>query len=127
MVNREINIFFLIASIVIFLSPGTALGYDGNVYDRGPYYGDDPYRAEREQRELERERLRLQDERERLESERRLNESRGRFAPEKAPAAETCPQGFHPGTHRCSPEDRKRGCKDMKMPGGTTCNAGPFS
>ncbi len=35
---------------------------------------------------------------------------------------EHCPSGFEPGNHRCSQGERKRGCKDMRMPGGTTCN-----
>ncbi len=38
-------------------------------------------------------------------------------------AREHCPAGFEPGTHRCSQDERRRGCKDMKMPGGTTCNS----
>lgn len=36
---------------------------------------------------------------------------------------ETCPAGFEPGNHRCSNEERRKGCKDMRMPGGTTCNS----
>lgn len=39
------------------------------------------------------------------------------------PTRETCPSGFEPGNHRCSQEERRRGCKDMRMPGGTTCNS----
>lgn len=42
---------------------------------------------------------------------------------EPARVVETCPRGFESGSHRCSPDERRRGCKDMKMPGGTTCNS----
>jgi Protein of unknown function (DUF3011) len=40
-----------------------------------------------------------------------------------APAREQCPPGFEPGNHRCTQEERRRGCKDMRMPGGTTCSS----
>jgi hypothetical protein len=43
------------------------------------------------------------------------------------PSAERCPQGFVPGNHRCSNDERRRGCKDMRMPGGTTCNSQGWS
>lgn len=36
---------------------------------------------------------------------------------------ERCPSGFEPGKHRCSDAERRKGCKDMRMPGGTTCNS----
>lgn len=39
------------------------------------------------------------------------------------PSREQCPSGFEPGNHRCSQDERRRGCKDMRMPGGTTCNS----
>lgn len=41
----------------------------------------------------------------------------------REPARETCPAGFVPGNHRCTQEERRRGCKDMRMPGGTTCSS----
>jgi hypothetical protein len=35
--------------------------------------------------------------------------------------AERCPNGFHPSEQKCSPEERRRGCKDMRLPGGLGC------
>ena len=99
-------------------------------YDR-PNYDSDYYRRERrddrerDRREMARERERLEHERRKFEHERSRNQEHDRRPP--PPRVESCPSGFHPGGHRCSKADRRRGCKDMKMPGGTTCNAGPFS
>ncbi len=68
---------------------------------------DERYELERE---VERNReLRAQIERERVQ--------------QQSAAVEHCPQGFVPGNYRCTNEDRRRGCKDMRMPGGTTCNS----
>lgn len=36
-------------------------------------------------------------------------------------ARETCPAGFRPSEQKCSPEERRRGCKDMRLPGGLGC------
>ena len=93
-------------------------GYDD--YDRHDSYDRDEYNRDR--RELDRERERLDEERDRLREERRRLERE-----EERPTPDSCPSGFHPGNHRCSNEDRKRGCKDMRRPSGLTCNAGPFS
>lgn len=38
-----------------------------------------------------------------------------------AAAEERCPSGFHPSEQKCSPEERRRGCKDMRLPGGLGC------
>lgn len=85
---------------------------------RGSSYGDrynDDYR-ERERLESEEERLR--------EERRELERERERLSQENARASEErCPPGFVPGNHRCSDDERRRGCKDMRMPGGTTCNS----
>jgi hypothetical protein len=32
-----------------------------------------------------------------------------------------CPSGFSPSEQKCSPEERRRGCKDMRLPGGLGC------
>lgn len=40
---------------------------------------------------------------------------------------EQCPPGFEPGNHRCTQGERQRGCKDLRMPGGTTCNSRGWS
>lgn len=34
---------------------------------------------------------------------------------------EVCPPGFQPSEQKCSPEERRRGCKDMRLPGGLGC------
>ena len=82
-------------------------------------YDSEYEETRRERRKLEQEREKLKEEREQLQDEREQNIRRQ--------PVESCPSGFHPGSHRCTAEDRKRGCKDMRMQGGTTCNAGPFS
>jgi hypothetical protein len=33
----------------------------------------------------------------------------------------SCPPGFRPSEQKCSPEERRRGCKDMRMPNGMGC------
>ena len=73
--------------------------------------------------EAREERYRLERE---VERTRELRAETARERPQQQPAAaprEHCPSGFEPGNHRCSNEERRRGCKDMKMPGGTTCNS----
>lgn len=32
-----------------------------------------------------------------------------------------CPPGFRPSEQKCSPEERRRGCKDMRLPSGLGC------
>lgn len=34
---------------------------------------------------------------------------------------EQCPPGFSPSERKCSHEERRRGCKDMRLPGGLGC------
>lgn len=96
-------------------------GYGGG-YD--PYYRDDYYyrererdRLRREQREIDRERDRLEEERRRLERERESQLHR----PPPPPPRERCPSGFSPSERKCTPEERRRGCKDMRLPGGLGC------
>jgi hypothetical protein len=91
--------------------------YGGPAYGGG-YYGNDPYYT-REQRQLERERQRLEDERRRLEREREYS-SRPPPPPPR-PAPERCPPGFSPSERKCTPEERRRGCRDMRLPGGLGC------
>ncbi len=38
-----------------------------------------------------------------------------------ANAIERCPSGFRPSEQKCSVEERRRGCKDMRLPGGLGC------
>ena len=35
--------------------------------------------------------------------------------------AETCPAGFSPSEQKCSQDERRRGCKDIRMDGGLGC------
>jgi hypothetical protein len=70
---------------------------------------------ERERDAIERERDRLADERDRLSRERAA-------VPTQAPrVVESCPAGFSPSEQKCSSEERRRGCKDMRLPGGLGC------
>ena len=34
---------------------------------------------------------------------------------------EHCPSGFRPSENKCTPQERARGCKDMRLPGGLGC------
>ncbi len=34
---------------------------------------------------------------------------------------EECPPGFRQSEQKCSPDERRRGCKDMRLPGGLGC------
>lgn len=106
-----------------------------------PSYGggyNDGYRQDnirRERREIERERDRLEAERDSLEQARRNEERRrreeelrDRYDRERErererdrPVREVCPSGFSPSEQKCSPAERQRGCKDMRLPGGLGC------
>lgn len=102
-------------------SSGSGYPNSGGYYD--PYYRDDPY-YRNERRETRRERERLEDERRRLEDERqRLEREREREVsrPAPRPEVERCPSGFSPSENKCSPDERRRGCKDMRLPGGLGC------
>lgn len=108
----------------------------GGYYNDGGYYeGSSNYE---ERRRLERERQRAYDERRRLEEERqRAEEERQRLERERdrrghnygnhhsepltPPVVERCPSGFSPSERKCSSKERKRGCKDMRLPGGLGC------
>lgn len=127
-------LFFL--ALGIFISacgPLNNTGYSsGSSYDPYPSYGYggyDRYDYERERmrderRDLEKDRNRLEKERRRLEEERlerereRQREQANRRPPERR---ESCPAGFHPSEQKCSKEERRRGCQDMRMPGGLGC------
>jgi hypothetical protein len=99
--------------------------YRPDPYYRDPYYPDEHSRRhEREHREIKRDQRELERERERLEEERRrLEEERNRRPTYNPPAAapEHCPSGFSPSEQKCSPEERRRGCKDIRLPGGLGC------
>jgi hypothetical protein len=104
----------------------------GNTYGGGyndPYYNNS-YQTERERdrlrdarRDAERERDRLQHERERLNEDRARHEAeqRRRHEEQSRRREERCPSGFSPSENKCSREERQRGCRDMRLPGGLGC------
>lgn len=102
--------------------------YDDPYY-RGSGYDDYENRREwernrRERDRIEREKDNLNYERERLREEQRRREEESRRAPVMAPPMrreERCPSGFSPSEQKCSVEERRRGCKDMRLPGGLGC------
>jgi hypothetical protein len=103
--------------------------YGGGYYGGDPYYGSgsnyggSSYNDRRERERLEEERRRLERERERLERERERQDSYRPPPPAPRPPAnyDRCPAGFSPSENKCSKEDRKHGCKDMRMPSGLGC------
>ncbi len=94
-------------------------GYYGNGYNNGYGYGDGYDRRERER--LEEERRRLERERERLEQERQRQDVYRPPPLPPRPAPDRCPPGFSPSENKCSTEERRRGCKDIRMPSGLGC------
>lgn len=48
-------------------------------------------------------------------------QQQGYGRPSSSYGRETCPPGFRPSEQKCSPEERRRGCKDMRLPGGLGC------
>lgn len=99
--------------------PSNSGGYYGNGYNNGYNYGDGYDRRERER--LEEERRRLERERERLEQERNRQDVYRPPPPPLRPAPDRCPRGFSPSENKCSTEERRRGCKDIRMPSGLGC------
>lgn len=100
----------------------------GTGYGSGSSYGDPYYRERRdldhERRQADRERRDLENERMRVENERRrIEEERARqYSPPPPPRRqESCPSGFSPSENKCSREERRRGCRDMRLPGGLGC------
>jgi len=99
--------------------PPPAPYYGGGYYGGPGYYGNGNY-DRRERERLERERQRLEEERRRLEKER----ERPVYPPAPPvarPTQDRCPAGFSPSERKCSPEERRRGCRDMRMPSGLGC------
>lgn len=101
-------------------------GYSDPYYDHDRYDWEHERWKDREHKRLERERDRIEEERRRLEEEReRLEKERQRpphdFSPPPPPPQDQlrCPPGTHPSTHRCTKEERKRGCKDYGANDGT--------
>jgi hypothetical protein len=112
-------------------NPAPSRPYGGGYYGGDPYYGSGPaygsssYYDRRERERLEEERRRLERERERLERERDRQDAYRPPPPPPAPRPpanyDRCPAGFSPSEDKCSKEERKRGCKDIRMPSGLGC------
>lgn len=108
-------------------------GYNNGGYNNGGYYGDDWQRrrdidrARDERRELEQERERAAEERRRLERERDRANNAGWNNPPPArpsppaPSVDRCPPGFSPSERKCSSDERRRGCRDIRTPSGLGC------
>jgi hypothetical protein len=100
--------------------PPPAPYYGGGYYGGPGYYGNNVPYDRRERRELERERQRLEEERIRLERERQ-REKYPAPPPVARPTQDRCPAGFRPSENKCSNEERRRGCRDMRLPSGLGC------
>jgi hypothetical protein len=37
------------------------------------------------------------------------------------PQPDRCPPGFSPSENKCSQDERRRGCRDMRLPSGLGC------
>ena len=123
----------VILSVALCLTSCRGMNYGGNNsggyydpyggrdrYDRDDYYYDRDRRdAYEERKRLERERERLERERERLEREREKAKRRP-----KRPKRERCPAGWHPSEQKCTSKERRKGCQDMRTPGGLGCVRG---
>lgn len=104
------------------LFPGDSYNNQYGNYNRNPQYPSGNYYQERERQRLREERRELERERARLEKEReREHERRKRHAAKQQRKPESCPAGYRPG--RCESKERKRGCKDMRLPGGLGCRS----
>jgi hypothetical protein len=108
-------------------------GYDDPYYGGGYGRDDDYYRRRRweekqrrEERNLDRERERLERERRELEEERERHEREdrnhhgGSISP-PPPRVEHCPSGFSPSERKCTNEERRKGCRDMRLSNGMGC------
>ncbi len=116
------------------LNDGFGGGYNGGGYNSGYYGGGgygygDGYYDRRERERLRNERERLEDERERLERER---ERQPVYVPpyqpppppqqyRPPPQVDRCPSGFSPSEQKCSPAERRNGCRDIRLPSGLGC------
>jgi hypothetical protein len=90
-----------------YRNPSDSYGYGDR--DRGRY-GDDSSDEERRQLALERERL----ERERRNLESQRHESSRALRDE-------CPPGFQQSERKCTEQERRRGCQDVRTSGGLGC------
>ena len=82
-------------------------------------------RRRTEELELKRERERLRRERRQLEEERRRIREHEHSSPHRPVPRPTvrqqCPPGFSPSERKCTAQERKRGCKDIRLNSGLGC------
>ena len=118
-------VLFILTTILTACGPINDPYYSNSGY--GNSYGRDDYYYERErERDLEEERRRLEDERERLEDEREALRNEQRREEQARRDSENrernqCPSGFYPSEQKCSADERRRGCKDLRTPSGRGC------
>lgn len=98
---------------------GGGVGYGG--YGNGGYGNGGYNNNRREQQELELERERLENERKRLQRERENVYRAPAAPPPPRQVFERCPAGFTPSEQKCTQDERRRGCRDMRLPGGLGC------
>lgn len=132
-IYHKLFLFICVASLFACADLNGGSPYGGGYND--PYrrdydygYQDDYYRRNQrdryrdERKDLERDRDRLERERRELEAQREREAQRSREAARsRVPAPERCPSGFSPSERKCSQEERRRGCQDMRLPGGLGC------
>ena len=51
----------------------------------------------------------------------KLAKEQERLLPPVITPMETCPRGFSPSERKCTVEERRKGCKDMRLPNGLGC------
>jgi hypothetical protein len=130
--NRSVRFSFLFLLLSGCAGLNDGLYNDGynnnnNRYENDRYYGSQ-YEYDRRRDALRREQDDLYEQRRRLEEERqRLEAERAKPPPPiyrplpSRPSNDRCPPGFQPSERRCSNKERKRGCKDMRLPSGMGC------
>lgn len=131
-INIAVLILCTVATSTAFAHPGYE-NYDSNYdYNRDGYYDtharydadrDRDYSGEHGRHDRERERKRLEEERRDLDAERqRLNYERNNvLSGVTSKVQQNCPAGYTPSENKCSPAERKHGCKDVRLSGGLGC------
>ncbi len=130
------NCLLSLLGLAIFSFTGCAELFDPNYSNNNsgyydPYYGNSGYNGGYNNRGYDRERDRIRDERRDLEREReraerereRLQAEREAYRPPPPPPVrvDRCPSGFSPSEQKCSSEERRRGCRDIRTPSGLGC------
>lgn len=75
-------------------------------------------RERENERDRQRERDREEQQRRRVEEERARQEAQRQYEQRQQ---DHCPAGFHETNRKCSDNERRHGCKDIKTPSGLRC------